>query len=169
MKKLVNINKFKYSFFFFSKLMSSLFSKFLNKGKRTKVEFIFNKFFHFIKTKRKFYFYFVLLDSLTILKPEIGVRIYKFSKNKKLKRRKKGYKKHQDTKVFPLPINDLKKFKIGLSWIISRIKKSSYSLIWSLLTEFINVISFNKNSALVEKTKLRKLVLLNRGSTHYRW
>jgi hypothetical protein len=49
-------------------------------------------------------------------------------------------------------------------WIKSYAEGLSY-----MTKQFLDVLKCKSDSALSEKKKLRKIVLVNRGSTHYRW
>jgi hypothetical protein len=51
---------------------------------------------------------------LALLKPEIGVKIFKFSRNKNVKRRKKGSRLVLRTKVIPIYINKKAKYNLAL-------------------------------------------------------
>jgi hypothetical protein len=56
----------------------------------------------------------IYLESLALLKPEIGVKIFKFSRNKNVKRRKKGSKLALRTKVIPIYLNKKAKYNLAL-------------------------------------------------------
>ena len=73
------------------------------------------------------------------------------------------------TKVIPIIINKKAKYNLALKWIISRIKNSSNANFNSINKQILFVLRRKKNSAISDKKKLRKIVLINRGAIHYRW
>ena len=107
-------NQYKYKYYFFSKVFNKLINKFIFKGKRYNTEKIFDSFFLLAKKKRNQNFFLYFLECLNILKPEVGVRIFKFSKNKRVKRRKKGSKIPNRVKAVPIYVGTHTKFNIGL-------------------------------------------------------
>jgi hypothetical protein len=66
-------------------------------------------------------------------------------------------------------LNKKAKYNIALNWIIIKLKNSKEKKFSSLNKELLNILGFKINSAISDKIKLRKLVLMNRGAVHYRW
>jgi len=118
------LSLYKYKYFFFSRIFYKFLNKFSLKGNNNKIEFFFEEYLLKLKEKKKVSFFFLFLEVLSILKPEMGVKIFKFSKNKNIKRKKKGLKLNVRTKVIPIIINKKAKYNLALKWIISRIKNS---------------------------------------------
>lgn len=163
------LNLYKYNYFFFSRFFYKFINKFSLKGNNNRIEFFFEQYLLNLKKRKKNNFFFFFLEALNILKPEIGVKIFKFSKNKNVKRKKKGTKLAIRTKVIPVIIHKKAKYNLALKWIISRIKISPRPNFQGITKEIINVLSYKRQSAIGDKKKLRRVVLSNRGAIHYRW
>ena len=163
-----NISIYKYKYFFFSKLFYKFLNKFSKKGNNYKIDFFFETYLKRLKTKKKTEFFIMFLESLSILKPEMGVRILKFSKSKHTKRRKKGFKLPIRTKVIPIIINKISKYNIALNWLALKTIKDMEYPFSNLTGSLLAILKYN-SSALKNKTKLRNLIIVNRGNMHYRW
>lgn len=161
--------KYKYKYFFFS----SIFYKFLNKFRTNgnyKIESVFENYLYSFKLKKKINFFLIFSEVLVKLKPEVGVKIFKFSRNKNVKRRKKGSKLELRTKVIPIYINKKIKYNLALKFLVMGMKKNS-GIPWKkkFNKELFNIIKNKKIWINSEKARIRKLILINRGSAHYRW
>jgi len=162
---------YKFKYFFFSQLFYKFLNKFSLKGNNYRIELFFENYLYTLKLKKKINFFLIYLESLALLKPEIGVKILKFSRNKNVKRRKKGAKLVLRTKVIPRYINKKAKYNLALKWlvfgIVSLKKDTKYN--FNSINKSIFSIIDNKSSLITtEKKKLRKLIIINRGSAHYR-
>jgi len=122
-----------------------------------------------MKYKKKLNFLILFLEALSILKPEMGVRILKYAKNKHTKRRKKGFKLPIRTKVIPIIINKLSKYNIAINWLSKKTISSMDRPFSSLHVCLLSTLRYNINSSLKDKKKLRSLIVINRGNLHYRW
>jgi hypothetical protein len=57
-----------------------------------------------------------------------------------------------------------------LKWLVYCIKQDSKTNNFKNINkQLFNLIAKKKNSVMSEKKKLRKIILINRGSAHYRW
>lgn len=144
-------------------------NKFTKKGNNYKIDFFFEFFLKNLKTKKKINFLVLFLESLSILKPEMGVRILKYAKNKHTKRRKKGFKLPIRTKVIPIIINKSSKYNIAINWLSKKTISTMQYPFSSLDVCLIEPLKFNIGSSLEYKKKLRNLIVVNRGNLHYRW
>jgi len=163
------IDKHKYNYYFSSWFFSKLVNKFILKGKRYRIEKKFTDFFEFMKTKKNFMFFLFYLEALSILRPVIGAKVWKFSKNKRARRLKKGIKLQVRVKIIPTNTTKVAKFKQALKWMYLRIKKNSLELKKSIFIEILAVVKRKKNSALEDKLSQQNLIVQNRGVRHYRW
>jgi hypothetical protein len=109
------LDTYKYKYFFFSKLFSKFLNKFTLKGNNFKLESFFEFYLSGLKKKKNINFFLIFLEALSTLKPELGVKVFKFSKNKNVKRRKKGAKLQLRTKVIPIVLNKKAKYNIALN------------------------------------------------------
>jgi ribosomal protein S7 len=162
-------NNYKYRYFFFSKVVYKFLNKFNKKGNNYKIDFFFEFFLKEMKYKKKLNFLILFLEALSILKPEMGVRILKYAKNKHTKRRKKGFKLPIRTKVIPIIINKLSKYNIAINWLSKKTISSMDRPFSSLHVCLLSTLRYNINSSLKDKKKLRSLIVINRGNLHYRW
>ena len=165
----LNFNRYKYRYFFFSKVVYKFLNKFNKKGNNYKIDFFFEFFLKEMKYKKKLNFLILFLEALSILKPEMGVRILKYAKNKHTKRRKKGFKLPIRTKVIPIIINKLSKYNIAINWLSKKTISSMDRPFSSLHVCLLSTLRYNINSSLKDKKKLRSLIVINRGNLHYRW
>ena len=163
------IDKHRYNYYFGSWFFSKLINKFIKKGKRYKIEKEFSNFFKIMKKKKKFMFFLFYLEALSLLRPIIGAKVWKFSKNKRARKRKKGVKFQVRVKIIPININEVSKFKQALKWLYLRIKKNNLEFKKSILIEILAVVKRKKNSALQDKKSHQNLIVQNRGVRHYRW
>lgn len=105
---------YNFNYFFRSSLIVKVFKK-ISKGGSFKVEYSFERFLFLLKKKKKMFNFFLLfLEALSILAPYLGVKIFKFSKNKNVKRKKKGVKVSIRTKVIPEIITKRAKYNLAL-------------------------------------------------------
>lgn len=111
----------------------------------------------------------MFLEALFILRSELGVKILKYAKNKNVKKRKKGKKLPVRTKVIPILLPIKSKFNLVLNWILINKDLGNKTTFFGILPEIIQILNLKANSAIKEKKKLRKLILVNRGFIHYRW
>ena len=166
---MLKYNEYRNYFYFSSKYFTKLINKFILKGKRTRIEYTFNIFFQLVKKKKTFFFFFSYLEALYVLKPLIGAKVWKFAKNKRIRKRKKGVKFQIRVKIIPTNISELAKAKQALKWLFLKIKKNNMPLQKSILTEVLAVVKRKKTSALQDKKQFQNLVIQNRGVRHYRW
>jgi ribosomal protein S7 len=163
------LSSYKYKYFFFTYIFYKLLNKFSKKGNNYRIELLFENVLLNFKRLKKSNFFLIFLEALCILKPEVGVTIFKFAKNKNTKRKKKGSKLAIRVKVIPKNITRKSKYNMSLNWIYIKLKSGKPSSNFRFISnEFFDILQY-KQSALSSKKKLHKLVLLNRGATHYRW
>lgn len=157
--------------YFFSKLFFKIINRICFNGKALKLEYFFEYFLSTWKKKKNCYILFYFLEALFILRSELGVKILKYSKNKNVKKRKKGKKLPVRTKVIPILLSIKTKFNLVLNWILKNkglVDKNKMTF-FGILPEIIRILNLQNNSSIKEKKKLRKLILVNRGFIHYRW
>jgi hypothetical protein len=109
---------YKYSYYFYSKLVYKFLNKFSLKGNNNKIETFFEDYLISLKLKKKINFFLIFLEVLSSLRPEVGAKIFKFSRNKNVKRRKKGFKLAVRTKIIPKIINKKAKLNLALNWLV---------------------------------------------------
>lgn len=156
---------YKYKLYFFSTFFSKFLKKFTLKGKHYLVESSFLSHFLNAKKIKKNNFFLIFLEVLRLLRPLMGVKIWKFSRNKKMKKRKKGKKILPRVKVIPIWLNTKSKYNLALKWLTLRLKsKKMYK------KSFLKIVFNTLNSTnVIEKVSLRRLIVVNRSAVHYRW
>lgn len=156
--------------YFFSKIFYKIISRISINGKNLKLDFFFEYFLLNLKKKKNCFIFFFFLEALFILRSEVGVKILKYSKNKNVKKRKKGKGLPVKTKVIPILLPVKSRLNLVLNWILlnknSGEKKTTF---FGVLPEIIKILNLQNNSSIKEKKNLRKLILVNRGFIHYRW
>lgn len=100
--------------YFFSKLFYRIINKFCTNGNKNKIEFFFESFLFKVKKKKNCYMFLIFLEVLSILRLEAGVKILKYAKSKRIKRRKKGKKIPIRTKVIPIALSTQARFNLIL-------------------------------------------------------
>jgi hypothetical protein len=169
------IKLYKFNYFFFSRIFSKFLNRFTHHSNSNKIERLLEKYLINLKRKKKINFFLMFLESLSLLRPELGVRIFKFNRKKGAKRKKKGTRFRIRTKVFPIVISKEAKYRMALNFLVISIKRSKKKFsgnFFDLFTKKIwEVLRFKKRKkmALRDKKNQRRLVLVNRGSIHYRW
>lgn len=157
---------YKYKFFFFSDFFYKLLKKFSLQGRYYIIESFFFYYFLRLKKTKKNNFFLVFLEAIRLLRPVMGVKIWKFSRNKKIKRRKKGKKILPRIKVIPIWLNLKAKYNLALKWIVLRLKFNKM-----YKNNFLKIIYniLNHKKFVKEKIQLRRLIVANRSAVHYRW
>lgn len=133
------------------------------------MESTFSIFFLLVKKKRGFFFLTFYLEALYLLKPIIGAKVWKFSKNKRIRKRKKGVKFQARVKIIPMYLSGQVKNKQALKWLYLNIKKNKNPLQISILFETLSIVKRKKSSALKDRKQYQSLIIQNRGIRHYRW
>lgn len=155
--------------YFFSKIFYKIINRICFNGKGLKLEYFFEYYLYTWKKKKNCFSLFMFLEALFILRSELGVKILKYAKNKNVKKRKKGKKLPVRTKVIPILLPIKSKFNLVLNWILINKDLGNKTTFFGILPEIIQILNLKANSAIKEKKKLRKLILVNRGFIHYRW